>query len=89
MAKDTMYIYASHKKIDGDKKNQIDEDITYSSEEAAIKYFVDGLSGIDEKLKERFDRGDDIKIYLYQLDKNNNAYYYKMVEIDKIITINP
>lgn len=83
MAKDTMYIYASHKKIDGDKKNQIDEDLTYSSEEAAIKYFVDGLSGIDEKLKERFDRGDDIKIYLYQLDKNNNAYYYKMVEIEK------
>ena len=83
MAKDTMYIYASYKKIDGDKKNQIDEDLTYSSEEDAIKHFVDGLSNIDEKLKEKFDRGDDIKIYLHQLDKNNNVYYYKMVEIEK------
>lgn len=83
MSKDTMYIYASHKKIDGDKKNQIDEDLTYSSEEDAIKYFVNGLSGTDVELKEKFDNGEDIKIYLHQLDKNNEPYYYKTVEVEK------
>lgn len=83
MAKDTMYIYASYKKIDGDKKNQIDEDLTYSSEEDAIKHFVNRLSNIDDKLKEKFDNGEDIKIYLHQLNKNNEPYYYKTVEVEK------
>ena len=84
MAKDNKVIYASHKKIDPKKGSQIDEDLTYSSEEDAIEHFIKGLSSIDEDMEKEFNDGDDIKIYLYQLDKNHVPYLYKKVEVEKV-----
>ena len=83
MAKDNKFIYASHKKIDAKKGTQIDEDLTYSSEEDAIEHFIKGLSGIDKDMEKEFNDGDDIKIYLYQLDKNHTPYLFKKVEVEK------
>ena len=83
MAKDKKFIYASHKKFDAKKSTQIDEDLTYSSEEDAIKYFIKGLSGIDKDMEKEFNDGDDIDIYLYQLDKDHVPYLFKKIEIEK------
>lgn len=83
MAKDNKFIYASYKKFDAKKGMQIDEDLTYSSEEDAIEHFIKRLSGIDEDMEEEFNDGDDIKIYLYQLDKNRTPYLFKKVEVEK------
>ena len=65
------------------KGTQIDEDLTYSSEEDAIEHFIKGLSGIDKDMEKEFNDGDDIKIYLYQLDKNHTPYLFKKVEVEK------
>ena len=83
MTKDKKFIYASHKKFDAKKSTQIDEDLTYSSEEDAIKYFIKGLSGIDKDMEKEFNDGDDIDIYLYQLDKDHVPYLFKKIEIEK------
>ena len=83
MAKDNKFIYASHKKIDAKKGTQIDEDLTYSSTRYLRVHFIKGLSGIDKDMEKEFNDGDDIKIYLYQLDKNHTPYLFKKVEVEK------
>lgn len=76
-----MFIFASIKK--DEEKKVIDEDLTFSKEEDAIKDMITSMKSSDEKLWDKYNNGEEVDIYLYQLDKEHHPCLYKKVEIEK------
>lgn len=76
-----MYILASLNKKEEEKV--IDEDLTYSTEEDAIKNMITSMKSSDEKIWNKYNDGEDVDIYLYQLDKEHHPCLYKKVEVEK------
>ena len=74
-------IYASFEKLD--RKNSIDEDLTYKDEDDSIEELVKKLKSIDEDLKKDYDDGKELTVYLHQLDSDNLPCYYKSVKVVK------
>ena len=74
-------IYASFEKLD--RKNSIDEDLTYKDEDDSIEELVKKLKSIDEDLKKDYDDGKELTVYLHQLDSDNIPCYYKSVKVVK------
>ena len=76
-----MYIYAAL--TDKDNKRVIDEDLTFNNEEDAINDLINSLKSADEKVWSKYNDGEDIDIYLYQLDKDHHPCLYKKIEVEK------
>ena len=76
-----MFIFASIKK--DEEKKVIDEDLTFSKEEDAIKDMITSMKSSDEKLWDKYNNGEEVDIYLYQLDKEHHPCLYKKVEVEK------
>ena len=74
-------IYASFEKLD--RKNSIDEDLTYKDEDDSIEELVKKLKSIDEDLKKDYDDGKELTVYLHQLDSDNLPCYYKSIKVVK------
>ena len=74
-------IYASFEKLD--RKNSVDEDLTYKDEDDSIEELIKKLKSIDEDLKKDYDDGKELTVYLHQLDSDNLPCYYKSVKVVK------
>ena len=76
-----MFIFASIKK--DEEKKVIDEDLTYSKEEDAIKNIITSMKSVNEKLWNKYNDDKEVDIYLYQLNKDHHPCLYKKVEVEK------
>lgn len=75
------FIYISCSKLKDDEINPIDINNTYDSEHAGITQTIS--SGLSDDVKEKYEKGSEITLYLYRLDTEKNPVLYKSVRVKK------
>ena len=75
------FIYISCSKLKDDEINPIDINSTYDSEHAGITQTIS--SGLSDDVKEKYEKGSEITLYLYRLDTEKNPVLYKSVRVKK------
>lgn len=75
------FIYISCSKLKDDEINPIDINSTYDSEHAGITQIIS--SGLSDDVKEKYEKGSEITLYLYRLDTEKNPVLYKSVRVKK------
>lgn len=74
-------IYVSEKKLNFSKKKiTIDEDCCKLEEKDAIKSYLNSFS---QETRDKYNKGKKITLYLYALSKDNIAYPYKSIDVEK------
>ena len=75
------FIYISCSKLKDDEISPIDINSTYDSEHAGITQTIS--SELSDDVKEKYEKGSEITLYLYRLDTEKNPVLYKSVRVKK------
>lgn len=75
------FIYISCSKLKDDEISPIDINSTYDSEHAGITQTIS--SKLSDDVKEKYEKGSEITLYLYRLDTEKNPVLYKSVRVKK------
>ena len=75
------FIYISCSKLKDDEISPIDINSTYDSEHAGITQTIN--SELSDDVKEKYEKGSEITLYLYRLDTEKNPVLYKSVRVKK------